>query len=93
MSARKGNWNCVEWHFHVNDAGQSNGYVELYLDGSTNPAGSIAGINVGDSHSLPTDAHMLSNLGGDIGQPYPWPSSNYAYFDDLGWSTARIGCK
>jgi hypothetical protein len=81
-----GRWHCIEAHVRLNDAGESNGLFELWLDGV--PEASRSGLNwVGAYDEFGINTVTLDNYwnGGA-------PQAQERYLDDLVVSTERIGC-
>jgi hypothetical protein len=85
-SAHVGQWYCVEAHVRLNDAGQSNGVFELWIDG--NAEASRTGLNwVGSFSAYGINAVYLENY---------WnagaPQAQAREIDNFVVSTQRIGC-
>jgi hypothetical protein len=81
-----GPWYCVEVHLRLNDAGQSNGVFEFWIDG--NPEANREGLNwVGSFTDYGINTISLDNYwnGGA-------PQDQERYLDNFVVSTARIGC-
>jgi hypothetical protein len=81
-----GRWFCVEAHVRLNDAGQSNGVFELWIDGALDAQ--KTGLNwVGGFAAYGINALFLENY---------WnagaPAARERYFDNLVVATQRIGC-
>jgi hypothetical protein len=84
--ATAGTWYCVEAHVKLNDAGQSNGVFQLWIDGSLEAQ--ETGMNwLGSFSSYGINAVFFENY---------WnagaPKAEERYFDNLVVSTQRIGC-
>ena len=82
----KGRWVCVEGHVRLNDAGQTNGLFEMYLDDQLNLTKSnIDWVGSWSEYSL--NSILFSNYwnGGS-------PADQYRYIDAIVVSKARIGC-
>jgi hypothetical protein len=81
-----GAWRCVEAHMRLNDPGQANGVLELWIDGRLDARRS--GLNwVGSYSAYGINAIMLENYWNDGS-----PVDQERYFDNLVVSTRRIGC-
>ena len=81
-----GQWFCVEARVRLNDAGQSNGGFELWIDGS--PDVSQAGLDwLGAFDDYGLNAIYLENYW-NAGSP----KAQERYFDNLVVSSGRIGC-
>jgi hypothetical protein len=85
-AAHLGQWQCVEAHVRLNDAGQSNGVFELWINGTAQP--SRTGLNwVGSYSSYGINTVFLENYW-NAGSP----AAQERYMDNFVVSTARIGC-
>ena len=85
-AAHVGQWYCIEVHARLNDAGQSNGVFEFWING--NLEARSANLNwVGNYNAYGWNAVFLENYwnGGA-------PQSQDRYFDDFVIATQRIGC-
>jgi hypothetical protein len=81
-----GQWYCVEAHVRLNDAGQSNGTFELWINGNAQP--SRTGLNwVGSYSTYGINTIFLENYW-NAGSPV----AQERYFDNFVVSTVRIGC-
>lgn len=79
-------WHCVEAHAKLNDAGQSNGLFELWVDGQLDAA--KGGLNwVGNYSAYGINAVYIENYW-NVGSPV----TQERYFDNFVVSRARIGC-
>ncbi|HET6701976.1 MAG TPA: Ig-like domain-containing protein [Gemmatimonadaceae bacterium] len=85
-SNRVGQWYCVEAHMRLNDAGQSNGILEFWIDG--NVEARQASLNfLGSFNAYAINAIFFENYwnGGS-------PQVQERYWDNIVVSTQRIGC-
>jgi len=81
-----GQWYCVEAHVRLNDAGQSNGTFELWINGAAQA--SRTGLNwVGSFSSYGINTVFLENYW-NAGSPV----AQERYLDNFVVSTAPIGC-
>ncbi len=85
-AAHVGNWYCVEAHMKLNDAGQSNGVFEVWVNGSRDA--SKTGLNwLGSFNTYGINALFFENF---------WNAgaakAEARYFDNIVVSTARVGC-
>ncbi|MBP6772483.1 MAG: Ig-like domain-containing protein [Gemmatimonadaceae bacterium] len=84
--AALGQWHCVEAHVQLNDAGQSNGIFEFWVDDVLNARKSTLNW-VGSYNAYGINAVMLENY---------WNSGSPVvqdrFFDNFIVSTQRIGC-
>jgi len=81
-----GSWYCVESHVRLNDAGQSNGVFEVWLNGQLE--GQKTAMNwLGSFSAYGLNAVYLENYW-NAGSP----KAQERYFDNLVVSTSRIGC-
>lgn len=81
-----GQWYCVEGHVHLNDAGQSNGTFDLWINGSAQP--SRTGLNwIGKFSGYGINTVFLENYW-NAGAPV----AQERYLDNFVVSTAKIGC-
>ena len=81
-----GQWHCVETHMKLNDAGQSNGVQELWING--NLEAQKTNLNwVGSYDDYGINAIFLENYW-NAGSP----TIQERYFDNFVVSTQRIGC-
>jgi len=79
-------WQCVESHVRLNDAGQSNGEFDVWIDDA--PEIRKAGINwIGSFSAYGVNAIYVENYW-NAGSPV----AQERYFDNFVVSTARIGC-
>ena len=86
-AAHVGSWHCIEAHVRLNDAGQSNGLFELWLDGQAEAVRS--GLNsLGSYNAYGLNAVFLENYW-NAGSP----QAQERYFDNFIVSTRRIGCR
>lgn len=84
--AAAGTWQCVEAHVRLNDAGQSNGAFDLWIDGAVEAQKS--GMNwVGSFNAYGINAVYLENYW-NAGSP----AAQERYFDNFVVATGRIGC-
>jgi hypothetical protein len=84
--ARAGRWQCVEAHVRLNDAGQSNGVFEFWVDGAAEAR--RADLNWVGSHSAyGINSILLENYWNDGA-----PQAQERFFDNFVVSTQRIGC-
>jgi hypothetical protein len=85
-SPNVGTWNCIEAHVKLNDAGQSNGVQQLWIDGRLEA--SKTNLNfVGSYSAFGINAVLFENYinGGS-------PQAQSRDWDNLVVSTQRIGC-
>jgi hypothetical protein len=85
-ASRAGTWFCVEARARLNDAGQSNGVFQLWIDGVLDAE--RTGLNwLGTFSAYGINAVFFENY---------WnagaPQAEERYFDDIVVSTQRIGC-
>jgi hypothetical protein len=83
---RAGTWYCVEAHMRLNDAGQSNGILEFWVDG--NLEARQASLNfLGSFNAYAINSIFFENYwnGGS-------PQTQERYWDNIVVSTQRIGC-
>jgi len=85
-AAHVGQWHCVEAHAKLNDAGQSNGLFEFWIDGKLEAQST--GLDwVGSFSTYGFNAVFFENY---------WnagaPQAEDRYFDNIVVSTQRIGC-
>jgi hypothetical protein len=81
-----GQWYCVEAHVRLNDAGQSNGTFDLWINGAAQA--SRTGLNwVGSFGDYGINTVFLENYW-NSGSPV----AQERYFDNFIVSTTRIGC-
>ena len=81
-----GQWHCVETRMRLNDAGQSNGTFQLWIDGELEA--DRTGLNwLGSYSAYGINALFLENYWNDGA-----PQQQERYFDNLIVSTQRIGC-
>jgi uncharacterized protein YjdB len=79
-------WYCVEARMRLNDAGQSNGVFQYWIDG--NLEAQQTGLNwVGNYSAYGINALFLENYNNDGA-----PQAQERYFDNVVVSTQRIGC-
>lgn len=85
-AAHVGAWHCVEAHVRLNDAGQSNGVFEFWLDGGLQAQ--RAGLNfLGSYSAYGLNAVFFENYW-NAGSPV----AQERYMDNIVVSTQRIGC-
>jgi hypothetical protein len=85
-AAHVGTWRCVEAHVRLNDAGQSNGTFELWINGSAEA--SRTALNwVGQFNAYGINTIFLENFW-NSGSPV----AQDRYLDNFVVSTSRIGC-
>jgi hypothetical protein len=85
-AAHVGQWYCVETHVRLNDAGQSNGVFELWINGA--PEAQRTRLNwVGNYSAYGINAVFLENYW-NAGSPVPQDR----FMDNFVVSTSRIGC-
>lgn len=85
-STHVGAWYCIEARVRLNDAAQSNGSFDLWVDGAADV--SRTGLNwVGAFDGYGLNAVYLENYW-NAGSP----KAQERYFDNLVVSTARVGC-
>lgn len=85
-NSRAGTWFCVEARAKLNDAGQSNGVFELWING--NAEAQRTGLNwLGSFNTYAINAVYLENYWNDGS-----PQAQERYMDDFVVSTQRIGC-
>jgi uncharacterized protein YjdB len=85
-SANVGQWYCIESRVRLNDAGQSNGVFQLWIDGREEAISS--GLNwVGSYSAYGINSVLLENYWNNGS-----PQAQERYFDNLVVSTQRIGC-
>ena len=81
-----GQWYCVEAHMKLNDAGQSNGVFEFWVNGNLDAQ--KTGMNwLGSYNSYGINAVFFENYANT-----PVPVQEERYFDNIAVSTQRIGC-
>jgi hypothetical protein len=85
-AANVGRWYCVEAHMKLNDAGQSNGIFEFWIDGALQAQSTTLNW-VGSYRDYGINAVFLENFW-NAGSPRP----QSRFFDNFIISTARIGC-
>jgi len=85
-AAHVGAWHCVEAHVRLNDAGQSNGVFEFWLDGGLEAQ--RTGLNfLGSYSAYGLNAVFFENYW-NAGSPV----AQERYMDNIVVSTQRIGC-
>ncbi|MBX7119820.1 MAG: Ig-like domain-containing protein [Gemmatimonadaceae bacterium] len=85
-TANAGVWRCIEAHVRLNDAGQANGLMELWINGT--PEATRTGLNfVGSYSAYGLNAVFLENYW-NAGSPV----AQERYMDNFVVSTQRIGC-
>ena len=85
-SGEVGKWHCVEARMKLNDANQSNGVFELWVNGRLEAQKS--GMNwLGDYDAYGINTLFVENYNNDGA-----PKAQSRYFDNLVVSTQRIGC-
>lgn len=85
-STNVGDWYCVEAHVRLNDAGQSNGVFEYWIDGRSEARASSLNW-VGSYAEYGINAVFLENHWNDGA-----PRAQERYLDNFVVSTERIGC-
>jgi len=85
-AAHVGRWHCVEAHVRLNDAGQSNGVFELWIDGTSQA--SRTNLNWVGSYS----AYGINTLFFENYWNAGSPRAQNRDFDNIVVSTSRIGC-
>jgi hypothetical protein len=86
FGSAKSAWHCIEAHVKLNDAGQSNGVFELWIDGVLEAQ--KAGLNwLGSFSEYGINALFIENFWNSGS-----PAAQERYFDNLVVSTTRIGC-
>jgi hypothetical protein len=84
--ANAGTWYCVEVRMRLNDAGASNGEMQMWIDG--NLEASATGMNwVGSYSAYGINTVMFENYWNDGA-----PQTQTRYFDNIVISTQPIGC-
>jgi hypothetical protein len=79
-------WFCVEAHMKLNDAGQSNGLLEFWVNG--NLEGRQTGLNfLGSYSTYGINAVFFENYWNDAS-----PVTQSRFFDNIVVSTEKIGC-
>lgn len=85
-ASRRGEWQCVEARVRLNDAGQSNGVFELWVNDE--PDARITNLNwVGRYNAYGINAIFLENYWNNRS-----PVEQERYMDNFVISTERIGC-
>jgi hypothetical protein len=85
-AANVGTWHCIEARARLNDAGQSNGVMQLWIDGQLDA--SRTGINfLGAYDDYGINAVFLENHWNQGS-----PAAQERYMDNFVVSTQRIGC-
>jgi hypothetical protein len=85
-AARTGRWQCVEARMRLNDPGEANGVMELWIDGALEAR--RAGLNwVGAYDEYGINGVFLENYWNDGS-----PADQERHFDNFVVSTRRIGC-
>lgn len=85
-SANAGTWFCVEAHIKLNDAGQSNGVMEMWINGQLQA--SKTGMNwVGNYSAYGINILLVENYWNNGS-----PVQQERYWDNLVISTQRINC-
>lgn len=85
-TANAGVWRCIETHLRLNDAGVSNGLVELWLDGAIEAQ--RTGLNfLGAFNAYGINAVYVENFWNDGS-----PATQERYLDNFVVSSQRIGC-
>jgi hypothetical protein len=83
--AHVGKWHCVEVHMRLNSSGQSDGVLELWVDGAMEAQ--RTGLNYVGSAPYGINAVYFENY---------WnagaPTNEERYLDNIVVSTARVGC-
>jgi hypothetical protein len=84
--AHVGQWYCIEAHMRLNDAGQSNGFIEFWINDKLEARHS--GLNwLGNYSAYGINTVMFENYW-NSGSPV----AQERYFDNIVVSTERIGC-
>ena len=81
-----GNWNCIEHHVKLNDAGLSNGVSEFWVDGHLEA--SRSNLNFVGSY----DAFGINGIFFENYINNGSPQSQSRYWDNIVVSTERVGC-
>ncbi len=85
-TANAGVWRCIEAHARLNDAGQSNGVLEFWIDGTLDAQ--KTGMNfIGSFSAYGLNAVFLENYWNNGS-----PAAQDRFFDNFVVSTQRIGC-
>jgi hypothetical protein len=85
-SSNVGNWNCIEAHVRLNDAGLSNGIEEFWIDGHLEASSTNLNF-VGTYTAYGINSILLENyINGGA------PQAQARYWDNFVVSTRRIGC-
>jgi trimeric autotransporter adhesin len=86
FSTGAGTWQCVELHMRLNDAGQSNGVFEMWVNGTLDA--SRTGLNwLGSYNAYGINAIFLENYINNGA-----PQAQVRDYDDFVVGTQRIGC-
>lgn len=81
-----GQWQCIEGHMKLNDAGQSNGVFEYWLNG--NLEAQKTGMNwLGSYNTYGINAVFFENYWNNTS-----PVTEYRDWDNIAVATQRIGC-
>ncbi|MGQ0715393.1 MAG: Ig-like domain-containing protein [Gemmatimonadaceae bacterium] len=85
-SNRVGQWYCIEAHMRLNDAGQSNGVLEFWINGNLEARQATLNF-LGSFSAYAINAIFFENYwnGGS-------PQTQERYWDNIVVSTQRIGC-
>lgn len=83
---RAGTWYCIEAHMRLNDAGQSNGILEFWVDGNLEARQTSLNF-LGSFNAYGINSIFFENYwnGGS-------PQTQERYWDNIVVSTQRIGC-
>src|SRR5690606_29817953 len=85
-SANVGKWHCVESRVRLNDAGQSNGLFQLWINGQSES--STTGLNwVGSYNAYGINSILIENYWNNGA-----PKQQDRFVDNFVVSTQRIGC-
>ena len=84
-----GNWQCLEWRFDASDNA-----VNIWIDGQAQPDLSVSTTNHGGN---PVDFVFPTfdtvRVGWQLYQGSPTPSSYDLWFDDVVFSSTKLGCR
>lgn len=88
-AAHVGQWHCVEVHMRLNTSGQSDGALELWVDGGLEAQ--RTGLNYVGTAPYGINAVYFENYWNGVGQAGA-SANQERYFDNIVVSTAKIGC-
>ena len=88
-AAHVGQWYCVEVHMRLNNAGQSDGMLELWVNGALEAQ--RTGLNYVGNAPYGINAVYFENYWNGVGQAGA-SANQERYFDNIVVSTARVGC-